>query len=331
MKGKINCNLSQKLISKNREPFSLIIPNKNILNDNEEQILFNHKSSLEATLNLIKNFQLDYLSKKTKKDKIKTTKKMLISFRNNINFMLEEKNKKLNYIKNKNEISKKKIQNLLFPSSNLENLDKIKYNIYLERKRIYSLISEKNQLELLNFQIENEIEKTQFLIEQKTNIISYIKSIPFFFENNKEIFCKNDYETIEKITGFLNEIIRKVRKEFIEVVKEKMKLELEINGISLQINCIKDDIEDYKLKGCKKFIESEDIIQEDSKKYVKSIITNQSKRNSFSSINNISIVKKMSSISSINSKNKYNKKERIIKDKIQNNNMFFTNKINKNI
>jgi hypothetical protein len=39
----------------------------------------------------------------------------------------------------------------------------------------------------------------------------------------------------------------------------------------------------------------------------------------------------MSSISSINSKNKYNKKERIVKDKIQNNNMFFTNKINKNI
>ena len=34
---------------------------------------------------------------------------MLISFRNNINLMLEEKNKKLNYIKNKNEISKKKI------------------------------------------------------------------------------------------------------------------------------------------------------------------------------------------------------------------------------
>ena len=331
MKGKINCNLSQKLISKNREAFSLIIQNKNILNDNEEQILFNHKSSLETTLNLIKNFQLDYLSKKTKKDKIKTTKKMLISFRNNINFMLEEKNKKLNYIKNKNEISKKKIQNLLFPSSDLENLNKIKYNINFESNRIYSLISEKNQLELLNFQIENEIEKTQFLIEQKTNIISYIKSIPFFFENNKEIFCKNDYETIEKITGFLNEIIRKVRKEFIEVVKEKMKLELEINGISLQINCIKDDIEDYKLKGCKKFIESEDIIQEDSKEYVKSIITNQSKRNSFSSINNISIVKKMSSISSINSKNKYNKKERIIKDKIQNNNMFFTNKINKNI
>ena len=129
MKGKINCNLSQKLISKNREPFSLIIPNKKILNDNEEKILFNHKSSLEATLNLIKNFQLDYLSKKIKKDKIKKTKKMLISFRNNINFMLEEKNKKLNYIKNKNEISKKKIQNLLFPSSNLENLDKIKYNI----------------------------------------------------------------------------------------------------------------------------------------------------------------------------------------------------------
>ena len=121
-----------------------------------------------------------------------------------------------------------------------------------------------------------------------------------------------------------------MRKDFIEVVKEKMEKELEINGVTIQINYIKDNIEDYKLNGCKKYIETEDIIQEESKEYTKSMITNQSKRNSFASINNRSIIKKMSGI---NSKNKLGlkKKERIIKDKLQNNNLFYTHKINKDI
>jgi len=321
MKVKINWNLSQKLDLNHRDHFFILNKNRNNSNVNEEQKLFNHKSSLEATLYLIKNFQLEYLSKQIKKDKNKTIKKMLISLRDNIRLMLEEKIKKLNYIKGQNEISKNKIQNILFPPSNSENLDKYKIN---------TKISEKNQLKLLNFQIENEIEKTKFLTEQKAQIIGYITSIPFFFETNKEIFCNNNYETITKITELLNEMIRRVRKEFIDVVKAKMKQELEINGITVQINYIKDNIEDYKLKGCKKYIESEDIIQEDSKEYVKSIFTNQSKRNSLSSINNIRYVKKKSGI---NSKNKdiIIKKERIIKNKTLNNNIFFTNKINKSI
>ena len=321
MKVKINWNLSQKLDLNHRDHFFILNKNINNSNVNEEQKLFNQKSSLEAALYLIKNFQLEYLSKQIKKDKNKTIKKMLISLRDNIRLMLEEKIKKLNYIKGQNEISKNKIQNILFPPSNSENLDKYKIN---------TKISEKNQLKLLNFQIENEIEKTKFLTEQKAQIIGYITSIPFFFEANKEIFCNNNYETITKITELLNEMIRRVRKEFIDVVKAKMKQELEINGITVQINYIKDNIEDYKLKGCKKYIESEDIIQEDSKEYVKSIFTNQSKRNSLSSINNIRYVKKKSGI---NSKNKdiIIKKERIIKNKTLNNNIFFTNKINKSI
>ena len=330
MKESIHCNLSQNINLKHRETFFILTSNRKISNDNEEQILFNHKSSLETTLNLIKNLQLEYLSKRIKKDKIKTIKKTLNSFRNNINLILEEKNKKLSYIKSKNEISKKKIQNLIFLSSNLRNLDKIKYNINEESNKIYSLISENNQLKLLNFQIRNEIEKTQFLIEQKAEIIGYIKSVPFFYEESKKIFCNNNYETIKKITSLLSNEIREIRKEFIETVKAKMEIDMEINNATLQIDYIKDNIENYKLKGCKKYIETKDIIQEDSNEYIKTLKTNQSKRNSLSSINNTKLVQKMNII---NSKNKYNiqKKEKIIKDKLKKNNILFTDKINKNI
>ena len=332
MDEKIKYNIRQSLIKSHRNPIShLSFSRKGASSINEKQILFNHKTSLEALLNIIKKSQLEYLSKKEIKNNNKTTKNMLISLKDNLNWMLQEKNKKLNYMRKQNEINKKKIQNILYPSS--QELKMYENKIKKDKNNLNSSILEKNQLISLNFQIENEIEKTNFLIEQKTQINSYIRSIPFFFETNKEIFCNNIYEDLNKISKLLKEIIREVRKDFIEVVKGKMQKELEINGISLQINYIKDNIEDYKLNGCKKYIETEDIIQEESKEYTKSIITNQSKRNSFASINNKSIIKKKSGVGSKNSKNKLNikKKERIIKDKLQNNNLFYTHKINKDI
>jgi hypothetical protein len=196
-----------------------------------------------------------------------------------------------------------------------------KYNLSLENKNYF--ISEKNELELLNFQIKNEIEKTSCLIETKTQMNSYIKTLPFFFEANQEIVCSNNHENNKIISLLLKELIRKVRKDFINVVKQKMKKEIEINGISIQINYIKDSIEDYKLNGCKKYIETEDIIEEQSNEFSRSIITNQSKRNSLSNINKKTI--KKLNISSGGSKNYIiPKKER----KIKKNNKLFENKKN---
>ena len=329
MDEKIKKNNRKSLIKSHRIPSALLsFPRKGSSEDNERQILFNHKTSLETLLNLIKNFQIECLSNEEIKNKNKTTKNMLNSLKDNLNLMFQEKNKKLNYMRAENEANKKKIQNILYPSSQESKNNENKIKKYNNNKNVHSSFLEKNQLVLLNFQIENEIEKIDFLIEQKSQINSYIRSIPFFFETNKEIFCNNKYEDLSIISKLLKEIIREVRKEFIEVVKDKMQKELEINGITIQINYIKDNIEDFKLNGCKKYIETEDIIQEESREYTKSIITNQSKRNSFASINNRSIIKKMSGINSKNTKNKsIKKKERIIKD----NNLFYTHKVNKDI
>ena len=255
---------------------------------------------------------------------------MLESLRDNLNRMLEAKNKTYNYLKNNNNIITKKLKNILFSS---KNIDINKYDINIENNKIHYIISEKNQLKILNFQIENEIEKTEFLIEQKSQLNAYIRSIPFFFEARREIFCNNNYEAFIKITDLLNDKIRGIRRLFIDKVKEKMQMQLEINGISLKINYIKDNIEAHKLTGCKKYIETEDIIQEDSKEYYKSIMTNQSKRNTLSNNNNKILIKKMSNLIRKNSNNNFTnkKKERIIKNNIPIKNIFYTNKLNNNI
>jgi hypothetical protein len=166
MKEKINYSLNQRIPYSYREPLFQKTSNRKCSSiDNEEQVLFSHKSSLETLLNIIKDFQLEYLSKnfnKSKNNKI-STKQMITSLKDSLNIMLNEKNKKLDYIQNKNEMTKKNVQSKLFPY--IEEMKINKYNLSLENKNYF--ISEKNQLELLNFQIKNEIEKTNFLIQQK--------------------------------------------------------------------------------------------------------------------------------------------------------------------
>ena len=304
---KIKYNLNQKpIISQRKTSSNLSFKRKGSSFDKEKQILFNHKSSLEALLYMIKNIQLEYLLKlNIKKQRIK---QILIILIDKLNLMLQEKNKIFNHVKMKNEKSKKKLQNILFPCS--KDLKKIEYILqnsnYFNNNNIKTnstnIIFEKNQLELLNFQINNEIEKTNFLIEQKIQMSSFLKSYPIFLEVIQKIYCNNKNENINKVSELLKEIVTNVRKDFINIVKEKMEKESEIKEISFQIENIKDIIEDYKLKGCKKYIETKDIIPEDLKECIETtIITSQSKRNSI--------------ISNNTKNNQNNQKQRKIKDK----------------
>ena len=325
MKEKINLSHSycHKGLKDNTDPF-FCFPLK-IKNSTEKKynIYINHKSSLETLLNLIKNFQMDYLSQYSQKKNCKNKRQLLLSLKDNLNIMLKEKNKRLNFIKGENDLSKKKLQKMLFPPKASRIIKENKKN----NNNMTSYISEKNELQLLNFQIENEIEKTRNLYEQKLQIHTYIKTLPFYFEVNREIFCNNNYETYVKTSEILNDIIKKVRKDFIEVVKKKMKLELEINNTTIQINYIKNNIETNKYDGCRKYIESDDIIQEESKEFTKSLITCQSKRNSISS----NILKQLSYLNQTSNKYLKKIKERKIKDKYTNINKPYINDNNKDL
>ena len=51
--------------------------------------------------------------------------------------------------------------------------------------------NEISKLKRLNFQIENEIEKIDFLIKKNTNLIKYLKIVNIFPEQNRELYCYN--------------------------------------------------------------------------------------------------------------------------------------------
>lgn len=316
MKKKINNSFNQKLPLTYRGPY--LSPPLNIKissNDIKEPILINRKTSLETLLNILKKFQISYFSNSNKLSQ----KQILLSLKDNLNLMLKEKNKTLSYMKTQKEIKKKKMQKILYPSLN-ETKQK-QYDLISDNTKVSSFLNEKNQLEILNFQIQNEIEKTEFLIGQKKEIISYIKSIPFYFEENKEIFCNNNYENYKNISLFFMDILRNIRNKFINIVKEKMKKGIKIKSISDQINYIKENIDEYDENGYKKYIDTDEIIQEESKEYTKS--NNQSKRNSISSMHNKNLLKRFSNASSFGSLSLYKKK-----DKLNNKNIIYIHEIN---
>lgn len=316
MKKKINNSFNQKLSLSYRGPYlSPLLNLKVSYNEIKEPILVNRKSSLEALLNILKKFQISYFSNGNKLSQ----KQMLLSLKNNLSLMLEEKGKTFNYMKTQNEIKKKKMQKILYPSSR-ESKQK-QYDLTSDNTKASSYLNEKGQLEMLNFQIKNEIEKTEFLIGQNKETVSYIKSIPFYFEENKEIFCNNNYENYKNISLFFMDIIRNVRKKFVNIVKEKMKIDIQIKTISDQINYIKENIDEYDENGYRKYIDTDEIIQEESKEYTRS--NNQSKRNSLSSMHNKKLLKRFSNTNSFGSLSLYKKK-----DKVNNKNFIYINEIN---
>ena len=276
---------------------------------NKVQNLLERIFSLDVLLKTIKSFQNQFFLKISETNGLLTIKQMLISLKDSLSLMNVEKKKKYENIKNINENNKKEIQDILFQENPFDYNDNLAANF----------VRQKNELQFINFQIENDIQKTNFLIEQKFQINLYLKSIPFFFDTNKEIFCNINYENYENISDILKEITRSVREEFIAVVKDKMETEIELNAVTFKINSIKDNKNknnNGQLNSQKKYIDSEEVIYEESKEQSKILNTNTTKRNSYASLHKLCLNKKLGNLSSKNVIKKHTSIDSLMREKI---------------
>ena len=132
--------------------------NKDFVNIKLES-LFQKKFSIENLVKMIKNIQFDYISQKPSDCNFKNIKQILSLLKENLAFILNKKNKIYDDYHNENEKKKKEIKKIIFQRNYETVAKKIDY------------LSEKEQLKELNFQIENEIENTDFLIKEKNKLI----------------------------------------------------------------------------------------------------------------------------------------------------------------
>jgi len=205
-------------------------PNPNTKIDKLDSF-FSQKSSLELILRLVKNNQMEYFSANNRKNKIK---KILTSFKDNLNSILKKKNKEYNLLRTENENTKIELQKKVFKGSESfeEDQNKEKENSYC---------NETEQLKNLNFEIENEIKNIDFLINQKNKLNSNIKSTSL----NKEIFYsyKNN-KNVSEVSDILSNDINQIKKIHNNALNEKEKKKREINILLNKIELTKEAFDD---------------------------------------------------------------------------------------
>ena len=236
------------------------------IKNKKKDSLFSQKASLQKLLKQIKICLLDYMSNKSTKNKNKETKEILSLFKDNLNKMLQDKNKIYNnYKKEKqNKIKKKPMTDRKYLKTEQDKYDNLNHNKVMNDEKL--LHTEISQLKLLNFLIENEIKSTDFLIGQNNQVNLFIKTNPIYIFENNEVYCKNNNENISIVSDLLSEDRNKKIKKFINTVNKKSEQENETKSLSKKVEDLKGRI---KKNGQNKYINSDEVIFELSKEYTK--------------------------------------------------------------
>ena len=255
----------------------------------KEEILFSSETNKEVLLSLIKSGQLSLLSQINQKssysgkEKVNIIKTFLKDLKNNLTYILKEKKSNAIYLENNINNTKKIIQNKIFNKNKDNNFNNTTDDTNENEKYLETEAKEKNyegnelsKLKFQNFKIENEIQKTNFLIVNINLLVSAIKAGTLFPEDYIKFSLINYKQNPEEIDNFFNSKIKQEKdllNKYIDL-QEQQKNYLE--QYQIEINTIKKKIISKNL------IDSRDIIYEDILESDTSYITN----NKYSDYNN---------------------------------------------
>ena len=278
-KNKIILFRNKSVLENNKFHYRRNINSYNIeLSENpytKEEFLFSNKTQKEIILNQIKKSQLILLSKlkKNKNDKLRILKDLLFELKNNLSEILTQKMMSKNYIKSQINKAKNIISEKIFVSEKTQK--------YLEKNEIF-------KLKALNFEIENEIEKIDFLIKKNANLIKYLKIVNIFPEQNRELYCYNQKANDKEIDEIFKVQKKNGKKYLKKIIIENNFQESNIEKYENEIRNLKQNIAFTKI------LNISDVIYEDSleNKNINSLskIHNKSKNDVFNE-NNLNEIK----------------------------------------
>ncbi len=251
------------------------------LKETKTEIINSELFSLKILQKIIKSYQIDFFSKNKENNKndYEYVIESLFNFKNILNNSLKIQNEEKQFFITK--------VNLYFISKqNKENL-KI-FDNQLKNEKINEIEEIKN----LNFTIKNEIEKVNYINSQIKEEINFIKKIDEYIEEEiNEIYCHNKNE-ISIAQNELKFQLQSLKNKYNEILFRVNIKEKEINGLNSDIDKIKNILLNEKFD--KKYIDTENIIEEESSENYSSFFrnnsydskVNDSKDNSFKEKNN---------------------------------------------
>ena len=277
MKQRSTSSSNKLILSRNAKLFTVRTTSDAF--QTKEEKLFENKSFIEIILGLIKTTQNDVLTKKifynikhnfsyaNVKNLLKDLKKDLIQIN------VEEK-KKVNLNEKLLEEKKNKMKDIIFNSNNQKNTiinSSDENDIYSNNEKFMFEFNEAEpkkelyQLKMLNFKLENEIKRVDYLSKRMIFEKDYNKIYHLTNEFKLEtIYIKqNDNELVNHILH--NKLINR-RKIFIRKVNMK-------NNQDIYINCIKDKIYQFKkdLNDIYQYY-NDQILSEEEKSYMETVV-----------------------------------------------------------
>ena len=175
-----------------------------------KKFTINQRSFLEILLGFIKTSQIDLISS-SKND----LKKILTTLTENLKSISNEQSKKEKYYLDEINKKKKILQEKIFENGKNEELTKFKN---------------------LNFEIENNINTVDYMIENKKKTLNRIKLLDFMPEENKEIFLGQQTNLQKNLTNLMyNSLIKKTEKLCI-LITAKRRNDREIKNLENIIN-----------------------------------------------------------------------------------------------
>ena len=302
MKQKFISSNNNNALSRNSRLFS-VRTSLDAFQSREEK-LFGNKSFLEIILGLIKKTQSDVLSNTTfnKKKEILNYSKIKIilkDLKKDLISISKEEKKKVRLHENLLNEKKRKMKEIIFNQNNSKSFlddscNETEINAqkeeFVKEKGDEEQRKELAQLKMLNFKMENEINKVDYLY----------KRLLFEKEYNKNLYNEDKIKLdiiyiMQKDNKIVNQILHNKlmsrRKSFIR--KANMK-----NNQDICINCIRDRIYQFKrdIKDLYQYYNNQ-IISEEEKSYIETIVEDMKKNNcdddslKEDSINNIEIDK----------------------------------------
>lgn len=274
---------STLIIDYNIENLNKSSSERDNINNNEYNnsiSLLKHKIFLEKLLHLIKISQIDYLSQISSNINInirnKIIKNILLNLKNDLIITLKDNTYSKAKLQNTMSSNKSSLVKSLFVSSSSENINlNSSYDKNEEKKNIkkinnddyYKYNIELPHLKLLNFKIENQLKYINALIKVKNEN----KSI--------YIYCDNQKDTIYA-SNCLHQNLLDSRDKFKLIVKKKEIQNRNLIILKSQVINMKDEVALLGKKSSNEYINTSDIINEESKEYYTktNICTNENYR-----------------------------------------------------
>ena len=151
----------------------------------QKDIINSEISSLEILAGMIKGRQLEFFSSNNNENDFENVLNSLDNFKNNLN-------KSLMRLNNEKEFFNKKV--LIFYFYIYQNEERIKE----VEDKVEKNYEQFEQLENLNFSIQNEIQKIDYLSNKTKDRIYFLKRIEFFQEETREYFITNNKDIKKK-------------------------------------------------------------------------------------------------------------------------------------